>query len=36
MAYLKDGQIIVKLYGERSQDLVSPLTSLNDGIWHQV
>ncbi|XP_021959945.2 laminin subunit alpha-1 isoform X2 [Folsomia candida] len=36
MAYLKDGQIIVKLYGERSQDLVSPLTSLNDGIWHQI
>lgn len=36
MSFLRDGQVIVKLYGPRSQDLVSSVSGLNDGRWHQV
>ncbi|ODM90707.1 Laminin subunit alpha-1 [Orchesella cincta] len=36
MSFLKDGQVMVKLHGSRPQDLVSSVSGLNDGKWHQI
>ncbi len=36
MSFLKDGQVIVKLHGNRPQDLVSSVSGLNDGKWHHI